>query len=861
MGRVVVLVLFGLLLAPNSSFAQYTQPGHYYGCCYNGGTNRYAAIEDVSIEDQAGNSLYSKAGDGCTSCPNINSTGGHFNLIQPTSGFTLSAGATYTFKMSTSNPIGSTTYNTAGIWFDFNGDQDYADAGEFVSPANWRFQPGNLVSFTFTVPCGGTSGNIRMRVRTDYNTYYWRDVEHSADRLSGGVYYGETEDYVCSYSVPSGLSSDFFVADTSYVGTPVRFVNSNQSGYISHNWTIDGTPATTTNVTRVFNTTGTYTAKLVSENCLGKDSTTKTFVIVAPTAPPVANFVSDKNVVEIFETFSLVDLSSNGPTYWDWSIIKGTDTIDGDDQPNLRGNNPYVNKNPLVNTGNYFGAVDVGTWEICLKATNVIGSSTKFCKTSYITVERTSFNMGPATSLPANIITASGGVIFDKGGENNNYTQPESNLEALIAPCGAQSVTLNFTMFKLLANANLKVYDGVNALGTPLHSGSGFTAGNFPSGSLTANSGAIYLLWNSSPGATDSGFAARWTSVAGTGAAPVADFTLPGNPIYNSVFVDFENTSLNAEGNTTFEWTVTGPVPTYGVSTRNMENQVFTTNGAYTATLKVIGCDGTESTVTKSFTVAAPNSPTELDFTASNRRPAVGDDIVFTATSDKANRWEWSFFPPTGVTAVAPTSDALNERTFKFISAGEYTVQLRGFNTMDTAASEATVVKTAYIIVVDHCIPVIGVTTSTDIGISSVKLTDPNTSDVLLDNQSLTGVAYTDFSDLGTMNLNYGGTYSFEVKRASNVNNMSRKIWIDWNVDGDFTDAGEMVASESTGNSMTWTGTFPVPASAFQATTLMRVGVSYDNDLNLPCGANSNPNANRVGEFEDYSIQVVNDGD
>ena len=861
MGRVVVLVLFGLLLAPNSSFAQYTQPGHYYGCCYNGGTNRYAAIEDVSIEDQAGNSLYSKAGDGCTSCPNINSTGGHFNLIQPTSGFTLSAGATYTFKMSTSNPIGSTTYNTAGIWFDFNGDQDYADAGEFVSPANWRFQPGNLVSFTFTVPCGGTNGDIRMRVRTDYNTYYWRDVEHSADRLSGGVYYGETEDYVCSYSVPSGLSSDFFVADTSYVGTPVRFVNSNQSGYISHNWTIDGTPATTTNVTRVFNTTGTYTAKLVSENCLGKDSTTKTFVIVAPTAPPVANFVSDKNVVEIFETFSLVDLSSNGPTYWDWSIIKGTDTIDGDDQPNLRGNNPYVNKNPLVNTGNYFGAVDVGTWEICLKATNVIGSSTKFCKTSYITVERTSFNMGPATSLPANIITASGGVIFDKGGENNNYTQPESNLEALIAPCGAQSVTLNFTMFKLLANANLKVYDGVNALGTPLHSGSGFTAGNFPSGSLTANSGAIYLLWNSSPGATDSGFAARWTSVAGTGAAPVADFTIPGNPIYNSVFVDFENTSLNAEGNTTFEWTVTGPVPTYGVSTRNMENQVFTTNGAYTATLKVIGCDGTESTVTKSFTVAAPNSPTELDFTASNRRPAVGDDIVFTATSDKANRWEWSFFPPTGVTAVAPTSDALNERTFKFISAGEYTVQLRGFNTMDTAASEATVVKTAYIIVVDHCIPVIGVTTSTDIGISSVKLTDPNTSDVLLDNQSLTGVAYTDFSDLGTMNLNYGGTYSFEVKRASNVNNMSRKIWIDWNVDGDFTDAGEMVASESTGNSMTWTGTFPVPASAFQATTLMRVGVSYDNDLNLPCGANSNPNANRVGEFEDYSIQVVNDGD
>jgi len=645
-----------------------------------------------------------------------------------------------------------------GVWIDINGDNDFTDAGDFF--VNIPYTGSGSVDIT--MPCNLDTGNTRMRVRSRY-WFYGAWTKGDACRTEN---YGETEDYTISLSKASGLSSNFFVADTSYVGTPVRFVNSNQTGYIAQDWTINGASYTTTNVTNVFSTAGTYSAKLVSENCLGKDSTTKSFVIVAPTAPPVANFVSDKNVVEVFETFSLIDLSSNGPTYWDWSIIKGTDTIDGDDQGSLRGNNPYVNKNPLVNTGNYFGAVDVGTWEVCLRTTNVIGSSTKFCKTSYITVQRTSFNMGPETSLPANIISSSRGVIFDKGGENNNYTQPESNLEALIAPCGAQSVTLNFTMFKLLANANLKIYDGVNALGTPLHSGAGFTAGNFPSGSLTANSGAMYLLWNSSAGATDSGFAARWSSVAGTGAAPIADFTLPGNPIYNSVFVDFENTSLNAEGNTTFEWTITGPVPTYGATTRNMDNQVFTTNGAYTAALKVTSCDGTTSTVTKAFTVAAPSSPTELDFTASNRRPAVGDDIVFTATSDKANRWEWSFFPPLGVTAVAPVADNLNERTFKFISSGSYTVQLRGFNTLDTAASEATVVKTAHIIVVDHCVPVIGVSTSTDVGISSVKLTDPNTSDVLLNNTSLTGVAYTNFSDLGTINLNYGGSYGFEVKRA-----------------------------------------------------------------------------------------------
>ena len=92
---------------------------------------------------------------------------------------------------------------------------------------------------------------------------------------------------------------------------------------------------------------------------------------------------------------------------------------------------------------------------------------------------------------------------------------------------------------------------------------------------------------------------------------------------------------------------------------------------------------------------------------------------------------------------------------------------------------------------------------------------------------------------------------------------MNRKIWIDWNVDGDFDDAGEMVASQPTGTSTTWSGSFTVPnvANAFDATTRMRIGTSYGNDVNHPCGANGAPNANRIGEFEDYSIRVKNDGD
>ena len=871
-----LLVLLGLLAFSTNSFAQYTTPSHYYGCCWNNGNQRYAAIEEIVIKDNSGNVVFAKTADGCNDCPNLNTSQSHYDLIAPTPAFTLSAGGVYTFEISLSNPNNSTIGAAVGVWVDFNGDEDFADGGEFVSPANWTTglgslnkwpAGGGLAAGQFSVPCGGTTGEIRLRVRSNYQYYPWIASEHS---ISGTqALYGETEDFSCSYSVPAGLSSDFFVADTVFTGTIASMVNSNQSGYISHAWTVNGTNYSSTNVEHVFGLPGTYSIKLVSTNCLGSDSTTKSVVVVDPPGPPVADFVSTKNIVEIFDNFQLIDLSTNGPTYWDWYMTNGTDTIDYNDQADMQGGDPYTHRNPFIYTGTNpagFSKIfpDEGKWTVCLKSSNGYngGSSSAWtCKVDYIEVTRTSFSIGPETSLPANVISASSGTIFDKGGQFNNYTAPEANLEALIAPCGATSVTLTFNTFKLLANANLKVYDGVNALGTPLHSGSGFTAGNFPSGPLTANSGAIYLLWNSSPGGTDSGFAASWTSVAGTGAAPIANFDLPGrnDSIYNGVFEDIINTSLNAEGNTSFEWTING-TPTS--TSRDLLDQQFLTNGNYVIGLKVTGCDGSVSSITKTLTVAHPGSPTDIDFIADNRRPAVGDVVTFTATTDKANRWEWAFFPPTGVTPTGTISNMLEERTFRFDQPGVYAVQLKAYNMVDSTASENTLVKTSYIIVVEHCTPVVSVTSSTDIGISFVSLEEASTGQSW-ENASATGVTYQDFTDLGSIELNFGGQYNFDVQRASNINPMNRKIWIDWNVDGDFDDAGEEVAMQATGTSLSWTGSFTVPnaSQAFEANTIMRVGVSYGNDLNMPCGANSNPAANRIGEFEDYAIRVVNDGD
>ncbi len=366
-----------LILTIGSEAQQYTQPKHYYGCQYNRGTGftytRYASIDKVLIEDLNGNVIYSKNADGCNQ--NVQPQTGHYNVIESTSAFNLSAGSTYKITVGASNANGSTFYTAKlGAWIDYNGDKDFADAGEWIAPNGILIPHNGTRSFNFTVPCGGTTGTVRLRLRTDYQYTNIGPGSHSASGFN--FYYGETEDFACDYVAPATTNANFVSTDSTYIGTPVKFTNTNQSGYISHNWSMDGASYNSANVTHVFTTAGTYDVKLVSENCNGKDSITKSIKIVSPTAPPVSDFVADKSIYEIFETVQLTDLSSNGATYWNWVFVNPTtlDTIDGDDIAALRGGDPFVNKNPSVITGNFMGAVPIGVWDVYLTASNSIGA-------------------------------------------------------------------------------------------------------------------------------------------------------------------------------------------------------------------------------------------------------------------------------------------------------------------------------------------------------------------------------------------------------------------------------------------------------------------------------------------------------
>ncbi len=841
------VLLAAVVLSAMSASAQY---------CQSGWTNAYCSLNGMSIENvtiiSSGTTIYDKAKDGCNGSTTSSST-----LITSTSAFTLNGGSNYSIAIG----CGRFPMNM-GVWIDLNNDKDFNDAGEFVS-TGWTQQAANSTkTYTFSVGCKNIkTGVTRLRIKGDYafgNT-------HSAGSSCTNLSYGEEEDYTMTLAVSGSLAAGFFMVDTAYVKTKVNMINNNQTGYQYHGWDIgdDGSiDYTTTNITEKFNAVGKYCVRLYSENCLGRDSSLRCVEIVRPTAPPVADFVSSSNAIELYNSFTLTDLSTNGAIYWEWFMYQQSDSAGT--HIDLASGGSDADQNPSIFTAKGIpGFPDVGKWCVGLTSSNDIGASATVIKTDYIEVLKgCDVEMGPGTltSISGNVITCTSGTMISKMDGSGNYSPNESGLDALIAPCGATSITFTFDTWKVKSGANLKIYDGQDATGTPLHPNNGFDNKTGPSAPIVAKSGAMYFLW-SSGASTDKGFLGHWTSTIGTQAAPVASFAGP-DTIYNAVFNTFENTSQNAVGEVFYTWEVDGVVET---NSKNLDYISFS-NKTYNVCLTVETCAG-KNKACRNIVVAPITSQTELDFDADNRRPKAGDDVIFTSKADKANSFKWTFFPSSSVTFTGGTDESSASPQVAFSAPGKYTVSLKGWNNLsptDSATSYAQVIKDQFIIVIDYCKPVIGVTTSSDVAISQVILEDNATPRAtLIDNESTEEIGYTDFTtDVRAAELTFGGTYNVTVARQTNANKVNRKVWIDWNIDGDFDDAGEMVLNEGTTSNKTVMGSFTVPdlAKSFEGTTRMRVGISYNNDPNVPCGASGGvAGANRIGEFEDYALILAND--
>ena len=115
---------------------------------------------------------------------------------------------------------------------------------------------------------------------------------------------------------------------------------------------------------------------------------------------------------------------------------------------------------------------------------------------------------------------------------------------------------------------------------------------------------------------------------------------------------------------------------------------------------------------------------------------------------------------------------------------------------------------------------------------------------------------YGDFTDQST-NVNQGGAYTIAVDPIFSWPHFNEyiRVWIDYNGDGDFTDANEVAFSaitpigQSGTNPPPVTGTIVIPANATPGATRMRMSMQRDAYAD-PCEAFT------YGEVEDYTIVI-----
>jgi len=653
--------------------------------------------------------------------------------------------------------------------------------------------------------------------------------------------------------------SKFLTDDTVCFGTPVTFANvATAKALQGYWWYLNGQYQTSDlHYTKLFATPGIDTVMLITENCGGRDTFSKIIVIDTPAYKPVSDFVADLNIVETGYPVQFYDLSKYCPVEWTWSVYPDTvyDPVLGGKMPSHTYLAPSHKgaQNPLI-TFDY-----PGKYKVCLKVKNVRGTDS-LCKDAYIVVKPSQWMC--MFAFPT-VTKSLYGLLYDDGGPLSNYSN-NVNCNIFLEPC-ASDLTFEFKNFNVSSGDYFRIYEGKNNQGKKLYNTTNYPSGmtglitdaNFQK-SFKSNTGQMYIEWVTNTATVSTGWEGQWYGTAAVFPGPTADFDRP-DTVCLGMPVSFQDKSKGDALNYSWDFDEDGffdafePNPTY---------TFMFFPGTYKVTLQVDNCGGTSSK-TKTIVVEQPAAAPTPDFTADIRKPVAGEDFVkFTDLTHGnvnnvhgcANGWLWKIYPDSmldaqnnkipSYTFVGGTSKTSRNPIIRFEDTGYYDITL--YSTYDMFYTDS-LTKNDYIYSIRYCKPT-ATNLNADIGISQVKLASINNS---------TGIgksAYTNYSNDYWTYLDVQGSYKLTVERNSIFNEMNRKVWIDWNIDGDFEDAGEMIGSESSAKTLSWDVTFTVPTTATLGSTRMRVSTALGSMSNLPCG-------NKLyGEVEDYRVVIRPDG-
>ena len=255
--------------------------------------------------------------------------------------------------------------------------------------------------------------------------------------------------------------------------------------------------------------------------------------------------------------------------------------------------------------------------------------------------------------------------------------------------------------------------------------------------------------------------------------------------------------------------------------------------------LYAVGLGTAYSTGTGGGDTTAPSAPTNL--TASGTT-AVATNLSWTASTDNVAVTGYDVY--SGATLLgntASTSAAITGLTAS--TTYTFSVKAKDAAGNTSASSNVLSVKT-------------GTTTTPPVAYCTSKgnsTSDEKINKVVfgtISNTSTGTAGYENFTSLST-NVNKGSAYTITItpKWTSTSYNEGYAVFIDYNQDGDFADAGETVFTKAASKTTPVSGSITIPATALTGNTRMRVSMKY-NGIPTSCETFS------YGQVEDYTLNI-----
>jgi len=174
-----------------------------------------------------------------------------------------------------------------------------------------------------------------------------------------------------------------------------------------------------------------------------------------------------------------------------------------------------------------------------------------------------------------------------------------------------------------------------------------------------------------------------------------------------------------------------------------------------------------------------------------------------------------------------------------------YYYRIRAFNSCNTSSNSNTI--TCATLSLSYCAS----TSSSSTAYFTSFSTTGGTTNISNTGSGYSTSGYGDFTASQTVTQVQNSSVSFSTAISGISGGVGVAIFVDWNQDGDFVDAGENVYN--TNGSYAYTspsGSFTVPASALTGSTRMRIVCNYYSSTPVSC------NSGITGETEDYTFVV-----